>query len=53
MIYCWTRVAEENGLYGEKGPKLVKTVIQHGQALIKEKILRGNYAMIMTRKTPD
>jgi lipopolysaccharide transport system ATP-binding protein len=45
------RFIGENGLYGEKGSKLVKTVIQYEQALIREKILGNNYAMLLGRKS--
>ncbi|TAN37650.1 MAG: ABC transporter ATP-binding protein [Nitrospirae bacterium] len=47
------RVIREDGLNGEKGSKFVKTVVQYEQALIKEKMLENNYAMILCRKMAD
>ncbi|MHB8881365.1 MAG: ABC transporter ATP-binding protein [Thermodesulfovibrionales bacterium] len=47
------RVIREDGLNGEKGSKFVKTVVQYEQALIKEKLLENNYAMILCRKMAD
>ena len=44
------RVIKETGLNGEKGSLLVKKVVQCEQALIKEKILENNYAMVLARK---